>query len=390
MGSDHFWKLEHCSNEALLSQLQHIVFSGRRLTAELVAHLGEVEDRRLHLEAACSSMFDYCTRRLGLSEDEACRRIEVARLARRFPALFPRLASGELSLTVAAMLKAHLSPDNEARLLDAVKGKTAAQAREALAALFPKPDAPELVRKLPERRVPVSALSATPLIAASTTMAPPTVASAAPPASAQVTEPPQRIAPATTAIDVAPPVSRGAASSLRSARIEPLSEARYLVQLTVSAELKRKLEQARDLMRHRNPGGDLSVVVERALDLLLDQVMKERFGVTDNPRQRGSKKDHITSSTRRAVLAHDGLQCSWVDAEGHRCPATAWLELDHRQPRGRGGGAGPENIRLLCRNHNRLAAEREYGRGRMESAIAQRGGLVSTRSATRSRGASEA
>ncbi|MET0411630.1 MAG: hypothetical protein ABW217_10050, partial [Polyangiaceae bacterium] len=80
MRGEQFWKLEHCSNETLLSQLDRILSSGRRLTAELVAHLGEVEERRLHLEAACSSMFDYCLRRLGLSEDEAYRRIEVARL----------------------------------------------------------------------------------------------------------------------------------------------------------------------------------------------------------------------------------------------------------------------------------------------------------------------
>ena len=78
-----FWKLDTLSNRQLLDGLGAVLGSGRRLTAELVAHLGEVEDRRLHLEAACSSMFSYCVNRLGLSEDEACRRIEVARLARR-------------------------------------------------------------------------------------------------------------------------------------------------------------------------------------------------------------------------------------------------------------------------------------------------------------------
>lgn len=230
--------------------------SSRRATAELVAHLGEVEERRLHLEAACSSMFDYCVRRLGLSEDEACRRIEVARLARRFPALFPRLASGELSLTVAAMLKPHLSRDNETRLLAAVQGKTAAQSREALAALFPRPDAPELVRKLPERRMTASLTSATlPLDVASAAEAP-TVASSAPSATVRSVEPPvERVVVSTPAGDVTPPVASGSAAV--SSRIEPLSEARYRVQLTVSAELKRKLDQARDLLRHRNPSGDI-------------------------------------------------------------------------------------------------------------------------------------
>ena len=107
-----FWKLDTLSDRQLLDGLGAVLGSGRRLTAELVAHLGEVEDRRLHLEAACSSMFSYCVNRLGLSEDEACRRIEVARLARRHPAMFPLLASGQLSLSVAALLKPHLSAEN--------------------------------------------------------------------------------------------------------------------------------------------------------------------------------------------------------------------------------------------------------------------------------------
>jgi hypothetical protein len=117
-----------------------VVRSCRRDTAELVAHLGEVEIRRLHLEAACSSRFDYCMKRMGLSEGEPCRRIDVARLGRRFPALFPRLASGAISLTVAAALKPYLAHDNQTEVLAAVAGKSVQQAREALAALFPRPD----------------------------------------------------------------------------------------------------------------------------------------------------------------------------------------------------------------------------------------------------------
>jgi hypothetical protein len=73
-----FWQLAALSDRELVNGLHRRVGSSRQLLAELVAHLGEVEARRLHLAAAFSSMFDYCVRRLGLSEDEACRRIEVA------------------------------------------------------------------------------------------------------------------------------------------------------------------------------------------------------------------------------------------------------------------------------------------------------------------------
>jgi hypothetical protein len=56
---DSFWKLEHLSNTELLESLGKVVRTQRRTLAELVAHLGEVEERRLHLEAAHSSMFSY-------------------------------------------------------------------------------------------------------------------------------------------------------------------------------------------------------------------------------------------------------------------------------------------------------------------------------------------
>lgn len=155
--------------------------------------------------------------------------------------------------------------------------------------------------------------------------------------------------------------------------IEPLSEARYKVQLTASASLKAKLDQARDLMRHRNPSGDLAVVVERALDALLEQIMKERFGATEKPKasKQGSSA-RVTNAARREVCARDGLQCSWIDAEGRRCESRGWLELDHEQPRGQGGGAEAGNIRILCRGHNSLAAEQVYGRGKIERSIARR------------------
>jgi hypothetical protein len=82
---------------------------------------------------------------------------------------------------------------------------------------------------------------------------------------------------------------------------------------------------------------------------------------------RSSRPERITNATRRAVVARDGLQCSWVDGQGHRCPSRAWLEYDHRQPRGKGGGSEPHDVRIFCRAHNQFAAEQAYGRAHMEA-----------------------
>jgi len=72
------------------------------------------------------------------------------------------------------------------------------------------------------------------------------------------------------------------------------------------------------------------------------------------------------------VLERDGLGCSWTDARGVRCGSQAWLELDHHQPAGKRGSSEPDNLRMLCRAHNGLAAEQAYGREHIERAIRRR------------------
>ena len=44
-----------------------------------------------------------------------------------------------------------------------------------------------------------------------------------------------------------------------------------------------------------------------------------------------------------------------------RCGARVGLEIDPIDPWGKGGGSGEENLRVLCRAHNLLAAGREFG-----------------------------
>ena len=53
-----------------------------------------------------------------------------------------------------------------------------------------------------------------------------------------------------------------------SSTLEPLSPGRFKVAFTADADLKRKLELARDLLRHAVPPGALATIVGRALDVL--------------------------------------------------------------------------------------------------------------------------
>ena len=75
--------LSHLSDHALLRDLASLVSREGTTTAELLAHLAEVDERKLYLPAAYPSMYMYCVQELHMSEDTAFKRLRVARTARQ-------------------------------------------------------------------------------------------------------------------------------------------------------------------------------------------------------------------------------------------------------------------------------------------------------------------
>jgi hypothetical protein len=321
-------ELTDFSDAQLLDSLKTLCGQGRMVLARLLAHLVEVEERRLHLEAACPSMFQFCVQRLGMSEDEACRRIHAARLARRFPDLLVRIERGELTLSTMALLQDALTEASYEELVEAAARKTKAEVQSLLARHSPKSDVPAAITTIPMQ-------------------------------------------PAIPALGVA---RERAPADTAGPQLVPLSETRHKVQFTASDEFRKKLERAQDLMRHANAEGDLAVVVERAVDLLLDKLEKQRLGKASRPRQspEDSARESLSRATRRAVFERDGERCTFIDAEGHRCPSTTWLELDHVVARARGGTSELGNLRVRCRAHNQLYAEQTFGKEHVERKIRER------------------
>src|ERR671938_847441 len=145
------YRLVELGNSELLAGLSALVRRGNELTAQLLAHLVELEERMLHLELGFSSLFYYCVEALGMSEGAAGRRVTAARVCRRIPGVFERVARGDLHLCALCAVASHLTADNAAQLLDACRGKTRRQVEALLAARFPRPDVREQIRRLPPR-----------------------------------------------------------------------------------------------------------------------------------------------------------------------------------------------------------------------------------------------
>lgn len=149
--------LRHLSDQELLSDVTKLVGSHREITAKLVAHLAEIEERRLHLEAGFPSMFEFCRKDLGMSDGEAFRRILAARLSRRFPAVCSLLASGALHLSALELLRERLTEENHVELFEAASGKSKHEVQLLLAARFPEPDVPSRLLRLPDVPAPFQA-----------------------------------------------------------------------------------------------------------------------------------------------------------------------------------------------------------------------------------------
>jgi len=124
-------------------------------------------------------------------------------------------------------------------------------------------------------------------------------------------------------------------------------------------------------MRSQVPDGDLGAIIEAAVTEQLERLEARRFAATSRPRKSLAKADtspasrHIPAPVRRAVRERDGNRCGYVDAAGRRCDERDRLEYHHLHPFGLGGDHRPENIRLMCVQHNLYLAEHDYGREAM-------------------------
>ena len=121
------------------------------LTAELLAHLAEVDARGIYRERACSSLYTYCVYELRLSEDEAQRRARAARTARTFPVLFEMLAEGAIHLTGLLLLAPYLTAENHAELLARARFRTKREIEHLVAEIAPRPDVPARIEPLGPR-----------------------------------------------------------------------------------------------------------------------------------------------------------------------------------------------------------------------------------------------
>jgi 5-methylcytosine-specific restriction endonuclease McrA len=298
------------SDDQLLACIERFAEEERDRLPFFLACLGEADRRRLPEERGYTSTFDYCVRRLKLSEDESYRRIHAARAAASRPELLSALAGGHLSLSAVSKIAPHVRRVDAPEIIARAEGKSTRELEEILAPLCPEPAKRDRIR---------------------------TVA---------------------TAIEDDANVNA------------PAVQSRVEFSFQGSIALRNAIERVKDILSNKFPFGEMDHVLLEVVEYYIerhDPQASLALGLRGPVRGRSS----IPAAIRRAVWARDGGRCAFVGPAGIRCQSRRMLELDHRKPRSVGGPDTVENLRLLCRPHNDAERRRILGEGKLSTNLAR-------------------
>jgi 5-methylcytosine-specific restriction endonuclease McrA len=363
--------IEECrglTDADLVKALGFLAHHEKRAVARLLAHLNEFDKRQLCVKVAGRSLFDYCVRELSYDEFDAYRRIRGARTIGKYPIALDLVEDGKLSLTSLVVLHPILTPENYRDWFRRAEGMTRKQLEALVVAKFPEQARPDFVRRLP----------------------PPTVVPGVPVLAVDVV--PSEAAP----VPGAEPIAEWLAIPAPAAPggrlwqdVSPISAERVRIGFDAATALMRLIERARQVLRHKFPEGRLEDVVREALELLLDRRDPQRrlqlrvaatLGATAALRAQGAGEErddgrlptrflrayasgrYIPAKVKTAVWARDDGRCAWRFEDGTLCGSRDAVEYDHVIPYAKGGRSEYRNLRLLCRAHNRLAAEIAFPR----------------------------
>ena len=323
-------------DEELLAAVHSLVQRSNELMADLLAHLAEVDQRRLYLDLGFPSLHAYCTSALGMCESTAGRRITAARVCRKFPDVLTRVAKGDLHLSAVCSLSPHLDWNNAPELIDICSNQSRRKVEEILAARFPRADVREKVRLEP---LSVDRYGLHFTIDAE-------------------------------ALEELEKVRALARHRLPDGK---LSELFKLAMRTLRLDLEKqrfsvgKKRRTRKAAAPLAPSGGGEAGAVRAETAAAEEMVAHP--PAEVPKEATPRRP--SAEVAREVYERDEGQCTFIAPDGRRCGAREFVEYDHIEPHACGGEPTAANLRLRCRAHNQLYARQCYGDHHMATAVAR-------------------
>lgn len=304
--------IKSLSAHELLAQTKILVADERRITLRLIESLREIEARLLFADMGYGSLFEFCTKELGLSEGSAQRRIQAMRLVRDVPEAKLAIEDGSLSLSNAAKVQGFFQ--NEKKL---GKRRDQTAKREVLSK----------IKNHSQRECEQVLFEIEPI-------------------------------------------------ALSKEKERTVSPTERELKFVVSEDVMKKIERLKSLLSHSHPETSYAALMEYLVDGALDKLEKRRGLIQKKSDQFVSihtaaavkvlardqsipfkKRIHFPITWKRELWRRSEARCEFKSDTGNRCESAYRLEIDHIQPLVLKGSNDFSNLRILCRIHNQQQAK---------------------------------
>jgi len=295
--------IREMSSREIGEHLGFLIRSERKITNEILAAINLAQERRAYLELGYPSMFEWLVKGFGYSGSAAFRRLEAARMLGAVPEISKKLEAGSVNLSTVSKAQSVIKAHEK------IEGRRLSEKQKA-----------EVIEKIEGQ-------------------------------SYQETE--------QTLLNLFPE----AASSVHQERRVVISDRIVRHSMNLPKEAEGNLRRAKEVLSHKFPNGSDAEIVAYALEFLLDKLdplKKMTRSASESVPVRGK------TAARREIIQAADARCTFKDDRGRICNSRYQVQIDHIIPRALGGTDDPSNLRMRCRQHNLLEAERVFGREKID------------------------
>ena len=344
--------LRTLKNKELHERLKYFLDQENKLNQEILIHLIEVDRRKLFLQMAFPSLFEYLTIGIGFSAASAQRRIDAARLMRQIPELGGQIQSGSISLVQIGKIQAAsrllrkrgtvVSIADKKDILNEIQNKTVKETELIIAKKFDLPIATyerSVVQKDESIRMEMTFSK----------------------------EEMEKIETAKALLSHS--LSDGSVKGL----ILYLSD-KVIKQKSITRVVKTQMPKVKVDIQANTLGVEIDQKYQGAKDKneSFNRINVKNGTKTGNVSiNENSKQENVTSEalnsvgvasltkaqsagTKKFIFRRD-LGCQYQDlVTGKKCKSRYFLEVDHIRPKWAGGTDDIANLRALCSAHNKF------------------------------------
>ena len=285
----------------------------KRIEAELIDVLQKISASRLFKTMGYSSLFEYATKALGLTEGVAYGFISVSRKSNEVPALKEAIASGSVTVSQVRRVAAVMTVQNASELIQKVQSLTQKEIEREVARINPKTATPERAKYVTEERVELRF---------------------------------------------------GASESFmkKLKRVQDLVAQKQRAHAGYEASLETALDyylekndpaKRAERILEKKPNSESSRSKTDTCEATLSATILSSRTVGRNMNSDRSFRVTLPAKTKHIVFRRDQGRCTFVHPNGSRCDQARWLEVHHLRPVALGGDNSIDNLATLCSSHHR-------------------------------------